>query len=301
MKMDIERLKKRKQELGYTNEEVARLSGVPLSTVQKVFGNVTKQPRRDTIIALARVLSPSMANRLQSGGDVIKAGMVKEAEFAYRIESGSVASPDEYGKRFTEKEQGEYTLEDYYLIPDERRVELIDGRIYDMTAPESTHQIVVGEVLFQLMMCVREHAMNCLPLCAPVDVQLDRDEKTMVQPDVMILCDMSKLIQRCIYGAPDFVMEVLSPSTKSKDMIVKLEKYMGAGCREYWIVDIEGGRIIVYNFETEDWPKFYSLGETVPVGISNGLCKIDLSGITGLLEQIPDEVEQQADEEQQGV
>ena len=92
--------------------------------------------------------------------------------------------------------------------------------------------------------------MDCIPLTAPVDVQLDRDEKTMLQPDVLILCDKRKLIRRCIYGAPDFVLEVLSPSTRSKDQIVKLKKYMEADCREYWIVDIENRRIVVYDFRT---------------------------------------------------
>lgn len=289
MKMDIERLKKRKEKLGYTNEEVARLSGVPLSTVQKVFGNITKQPRRDTVIALARVLDPSMANRLQSGAPVVRDDMAREAELAYRVERGDIESPDEYGKKFAEKEQGEYTLEDYYLIPDDRRVELIDGRIYDLTAPGSPHQIVVGEVLFQLKMCVREHGMDCIPLTAPVDVQLDRDEKTMLQPDVLILCDKRKLIRRCIYGAPDFVLEVLSPSTRSKDQIVKLKKYMEAGCREYWIVDIESRRIMVYDFRTNDWPKLYSFEDDIPVGISDGKCRVGLGGIIEMLESIPEE------------
>ena len=292
--MDIERLKKRKEQLGYTNEEVARLSGVPLSTVQKVFGNITKQPRRDTVIALARVLDPLMANRLQSGGDVVRAGMVKEAEFAYRVERGDIKTPDEYGKKFKDKEQGEYTLEDYYLIPDDRRVELIDGRIYDMTTPHATHQMITGEIYRQLSNCRIEHGILCLPMIAPVDVQLDRDEKTMVQPDVLILCDMDKLIGRCIYGAPEFVLEVLSPSTRSKDQIVKLKKYMEAGCREYWVVDKENEKVTVYDFGTEDWPKVWSFDDEVPVGVSEGMCRIDFSMVKDLLTRFP--VREEAEE-----
>ncbi len=284
--MDTERLKKRKEQLGYTNEEVARLSGVPLSTVQKVFGNITKQPRRDTVIALARVLDPAMANRLQSGADVVKAGMIKEAEFAYRVENGKIASLEEYGKEFAGKAQGEYTLEDYYLLPDDRRVELIDGVIYDMTAPSAAHQIVIGEVHFQLKNCRKEYGMECMPFLSPCDVQLDRDDKTMVEPDMLIVCDMDKVAGRCVYGAPDFVMEVLSPSTRSKDQILKLKKYKEAGCREYWIVDIENERISVFDFESENWPKIYSFKDEVPVAISEGLCKIDFNEVKSEMDML---------------
>lgn len=131
-------------------------------------------------------------------------------------------------------------------------------------------------------------------MIAPVDVQLDRDEKTMVQPDVLILCDMGKLIGRCIYGAPEFVLEVLSPSTRSRDQIVKLKKYMEAGCREYWVVDKENEKVAVYDFGTEDWPKVWSFDDEVPVGVSEGMCRIDFSMVKDLLTRFP--VREEAEE-----
>ena len=85
------------------------------------------------------------------------------------------------------------------------------------------------------------------------------------------------------------MLEVLSPSTRSKDQIVKLKKYMEAGCREYWIVDIESRRIMVYDFRTNDWPKLYSFVDDVPVGISDGKCRVGLGGIIEMLESIPEE------------
>ena len=113
--MTIAEMKERKIQLGYTNEMIAELSGVPLSTVQKIVAGVTEKPRYETLRAIESIL-----NRTPGG-----AGRVCEE-----------ASP------YMAKRQGEYTIEDYFKIPDERRVELIDGVIYDMTAPFSVHQMI---------------------------------------------------------------------------------------------------------------------------------------------------------------
>ena len=87
-------------------------------------------------------------------------------------------------------------------------------------------------------------------MIAPLDVQLDRDDRTMVQPDVLVVCDRSKWCGGCVYGAPDFVMEILSPSTWEKDMYVKLGKYESAGVREYWIVIRRRNGVLVYDLST---------------------------------------------------
>ena len=85
----------------------------------------------------------------------------------------------------------------------------------------------------------------CLPMISPIDVQLDCDDKTMVEPDVVIVCDRDKIINRCIYGVPDFIIEVLSKSTKKKDSVIKLNKYLNAGVREYWMIDPMKKKVIV--------------------------------------------------------
>ena len=130
------------------------------------------------------------------------------------------------------KKQGDYTLEDYYAIPDDIRVELIDGVIYDMSAPTSVHQLLTGFLFTQFMNHVMKEKGSCLPIVSPIDVQLDCDDRTMLQPDVVIVCDRKKVVHRCVYGAPDFVLEILSPSSRKKDSIIKLNKYMNAGVRE---------------------------------------------------------------------
>lgn len=113
--MTVEEMKQRKKEFGYSNEKLSELSGVPLGTVQKVLAGVTRSPRYETLIALERVLKK-------------------------QTDSIGEALPET-----SEKRQGAYTVEDYYLIPKERRVELIDGVIYDMASPTAIHQILSTE------------------------------------------------------------------------------------------------------------------------------------------------------------
>ena len=174
---------------------------------------------------------------------------------------------------------GEYTLTDYYQIPDERRVELIDGVIYDMSAPGCDHQLIAGLIHARLLAHVSSRKGTCLPMISPVDVQLDCDEKTMVQPDVVVVCDRSKVIRRCIYGAPDLVIEILSPSTRRKDVTIKLNKYIAAGVREYWIIDPDQCRVLVYDFSAAIYPVIYGFDAKIPVAIWDGDCVIDFQEV----------------------
>lgn len=268
--MTIEEMKRRKEELGYTNAELARISGVPLGTVQRVMSGETKNPRRDTWEALELALSddgygsssrwgaayndPYTGDFTGTGNDHLGdgfSGCVREV----------MAS---YGKK-----QGEYTLDDYYSFPDDIRVELIDGVIYDMTlAPMTYHQIFADEIRYQIRNCIDEKKRNCVIVTAP-DVQLDRDEKTMVQPDVVLVCDREIVIGRCVYGAPDFVVEVLSRSTRKKDMVIKLKKYMEAGVQVYWMVDLKNRKLIEYVFDGDMIPAIHGLEGRVTLSLQD--------------------------------
>ncbi len=249
--MTIQEMCQKKQQLGYSYEKIAELSNLPLSTVQKVLGGITKSPRYDTLKALEAVFEKPTAQ------------MIAEAPLSYS-----------YGKK-----QGEFTLEDYYRIPDDIRVELIDGVIYDMAAPTSLHQFISLEISVVLHEYIRKNKGRCIPLAAPVDVQLDCDEKTMLQPDVLIVCDREKFRRGIVYGAPDFIVEILSPSTRKKDLSVKLTKYMNAGVREYWIVDPDKKRVIVYDMEHDAFPEIYTFQDQVPVRIFEGKCTINFKEV----------------------
>lgn len=262
--MTILEMKERKIELGLTNEMISKASGVPLSTIQKIFGGATKAPRKMTLEAITRVLeSPkkdSSYRQSTAGSD-----MVHEPMPAY----GAA------------KEERLYTLDDYYALPDDQRVELIDGKFYEMTAPSGVHQLILGELYVQFYNCVRDHHRDCKVYLSPYDVRLDQDNYTMVQPDLVIVCQEYDHINNIRFeGAPDMVIEILSPSTRSKDMMLKLSKYYSAGVREYWIVDPKNQAVIVYYFEEEDYiPRTYTFEDKIPVGISKGFCLIDFAQI----------------------
>lgn len=247
--MTIEEMKSIKVQKGYSDAQVAAFTGITRKTVQEIF----ESPESFSGYEVLQVLEQFFE------GDKIASGVREEAA-VYEAS----------------KRQGEYTVEDYYALPDEMRVELIDGVIYNMSSPTSNHQFIAGEIYRQIANFIRENKGKCRPMISPVDVRLNCDDKTMVQPDVLILCDQSKLTNRGITGAPDFILEVLSPSTKRKDCITKLEKYREAGVKEYWMIDPHKKKVIVYRFEQEEYPLVYGLEGNVPVGIFEDKLAIDM-------------------------
>ena len=202
-------------------------------------------------------------------------GRVAEEAFCYHASAG--------------KKQGEYTLEDYYALPDERRVELIDGVIYDMSAPTFVHQDISGLIYSDLRQQIKQHGGDCMPMYAPVDVRLDCDDKTMVQPDVLILCDHSKICKWGIMGAPDFCLEIISPSTARKDYIKKLQKYTDAGVKEYWIIDPIRKMLIAYHWKDDYLPHMYPLQGEVGLELYDGAIKVDLDEVAGTIREYPEE------------
>ena len=254
--MTIAEMKQRKQELGYTNAQIAELSGIPLGTIQKIFSGETVSPRYDTLRALEKIFQ--------------KKAMLRDSAPLYAS---------------SEKKQGEYTLEDYYALPEDQRFELIDGYLYEMLAPVPLHQMIAGEVYRQIANYIFDHDGDCMPFISPIDVQLDCDNRTMVQPDVTILCKREKMTRRNLFGAPDFILEVISPSTRRKDYTKKLQKYIDAGVREYWILDPYEKRVLVYYFEGEVYSAIYGLDAPIPVNIYDGKLEIQMKHIRKWIEE----------------
>lgn len=280
--MTIEELEKRKRALGYTAEQIAEKSGVPVSTVRKIFGGVTKSPRAKTLRAIEWALG-------FAGPEV---PLVREEAFAYTMsEEGAHGRQDLH---LFGKKQGEFTLEDYYSMPEDWRGELIDGVLYDMTAPYIRHQLIGGLIYSMFLQYAVKKGGPCLPMIAPVDVQLDMDNRTIVEPDVLIVCDRSKINGRRVFGAPDFVLEVLSESTRKKDISIKTGKYVGAGVREYWIVDPRDRHVTVILTGEEDNDitiRHYTFEEKVPVHIWDGDFAVDFKDVFAyyaFTEDLPD-------------
>ena len=174
-----------------------------------------------------------------------------------------------------ERRDGLYTYGDYLKWDDDERWELIDGVAYNMTpAPSRFHQQVSAELCTQFVTLLR--GGSCKVYSAPFDVRLpegdeaDEAVKTVVQPDISIICDPSKLDDKGCKGSPDLIVEILSQATARKDMKEKLLRYERAGVREYWIADPVGKMITVYK-RTDGGlfgrPDVYGEEERIKVGI----------------------------------
>lgn len=113
---------------------------------------------------------------------------------------------------------------------------MIDGRIYNMAPSARIHQKLITELVSALHQYIRNNNGNCEVYPAPFAVFLNADDKNYVEPDISVICDKSKLTEKGCNGAPDLIMEVVSPSTQQMDYGIKLFKYRTAGVREYWII-----------------------------------------------------------------
>lgn len=159
-----------------------------------------------------------------------------------------------------------YTIEDIYALPEGQRAELIDGRIYDMAPPSRKHQGILLSLSRKIADYIDSQNGSCEVDIAPFAVLLNEDALNYVEPDISVICDKSKLDDTGCHGAPDWIIEIVSPSSKRMDYLIKLFKYRNAGVKEYWIIDESKNRITVYNF-AHDTIEEYSFSDDVPVGI----------------------------------
>jgi Uma2 family endonuclease/transcriptional regulator with XRE-family HTH domain len=296
-----------KQDLGFSYEYIAEKSGVPLSTVQKVFSRTTATPRRTTIEALNKAFDldyndwgkEKMTIHNYSDYDdepyepcvVCDSGyvseipessvnVVNEAPGSYGVTDGTSALKLSDETNIIKQVDGIGTLktiDDYLKLPEGIRVELIDGVFYDMAAPTTIHQKIGSYINIELEKYIDSNNGKCVAFIAPTDVQLDCDNKTMVQPDVLVVCDRDKITRARIVGAPDFVVEVLSESNWYHDVVRKERKYRNAGVREYWIVVPEKRTVLVYKFEKGALPTEYTFQDKIPVGIWDCKCVVDFA------------------------
>ena len=168
-----------------------------------------------------------------------------------------------------------YTIEDIYALPEGIRAELIDGQIYYMAPPSRIHQRLLFELSRTIADYITKNNGSCEVDIAPFAVFLNENDKNYVEPDISVICDRNKLNDRGCVGAPDWIIEVVSPGSRRMDYFTKLFKYRTAGVREYWLVDPDKNRITVYNFNTEDTAE-YSFTDSVQSGIYPGF-SIDFS------------------------
>ena len=174
------------------------------------------------------------------------------------------------------------TLEQYEAFPAEKRAEVFDGIVYDMASPSQIHQALSMELSNILYNYMKSKKKSCQVFSAPFDVKLSDQPLTIVQPDIMVICNKDKLDGKRCNGAPDFIIEIVSPGNPSDDYIRKLYYYKNAGVREYWIVDPRRKTVTINYFEGNIVSVQYPFDSIIKVNIYDDLY-INFSDIANLL------------------
>lgn len=169
------------------------------------------------------------------------------------------------------------TAEEYFKTTPEdsaERYELINGELTALAAPSFAHQLLLGQLFRKISDYIDSNKGSCVPVLSPFDVMLD--EYNVVQPDISIICDRSKIDDKRCNGAPDWIIELTS-SNRSNDFTRKLTLYAESKVREYWIVDLSHKKVVVYFFDESDSPNIYTFDTNIPVGIYDGKLTINIS------------------------
>lgn len=256
--MDIFDLKEKKKAAGLTNQEIADLSGIPFSTINKIFSGATKNPRYSTLLAIEEVILTKSKIPFTYNEKSYQPLMVQEAAAPYMCKARK------------------YVMEDIELLEEGVRAELINGRLYMLGAPNRIHQYILSEMLFQIKMHIHSNKGKCHVYPAPFDVKLFGDESTNVQPDIAVICDTDKLTDKGCSGPPEWLIEIVSSSNFKHDYATKLMLYQMAGVKEYWIVDPKEEMVYVHDFENTKNSKSYSFSEKILSNTLEGL-EIEIS------------------------
>lgn len=171
-----------------------------------------------------------------------------------------------------------YTIDDIYNLSEEQRAELIDGELYMLATPNRIHQKLVHFFDWTIGNYIHSKNGDCEVYPAPFAVFLNANNDIYLEPDISVICDKGKLTDNGCMGAPDWIIEIVSPSSRPMDYNKKLFKYRTAGVREYWIVDPIKQLIMVYHFEHDTFEQ-YSFSDKVKVGIYEDF-EIDFEGIS---------------------
>jgi Uma2 family endonuclease len=293
--VNIKDIRRRKKELNLTTAEIAYRAKLPVSTVSKVMTGETTRPRYITVEKINEVLArEEMLIRVRAYIDELLA-YIKEHpdedvdqikfEKEYRRRNNLDKSSLPYSKPIdtavvqpsgnlailrTERVNIEQLLD----LEQDRRLELIDGHLIVNEFPGMRHQLLVKNLGKVIDRYIDETGGECLMLNVGANVRLDEDDYNLVGPDIVVLCDSNKVEELGIIGAPDWIIEVVSPSSRGRDYKLKMCKYINAGVREYWIIDPEKEKVTTYIEGEPTMAYVYGFDDDIPVYIYEGKLKI---------------------------
>lgn len=296
--MDIKELKRRKKELKITTATLAYMADIPVSTVSKIMTGETKNPSYITIEKIDRaLLHEEMLQRIHAYKTALDEYFrtlddseeynLVEFEKNYRKKNSLNNDPIPFAKKISSDNEMDGNLaisndkrvmiSQLQSFGDDKNIELIDGKLIFSQAPLLNRQIMVQNIGEIIKKFIDKSHGKCKMFNGGVNVAIDEDEYSLLIPDIVVLCDESKLNDIGVNGAPDFVLEVVSKSTRRIDYNDKMHKYMHAGVREYWIVDPDKEKVTVYISGEPMMAYVYSFEDDIPVGIYDGELKISIN------------------------
>ncbi len=284
--MTVEELKARKKKLKLTTKELAYRADLPVGTVSKIFTGETKNPSFLTIEKLDAALEKEeKLARLQAYEAAMAqyfkehpedAGDQKKFESIYRSRLHLNNEPICYAKPMDDDLEIRDNLalqlrpmiaSDLTDLGEKKAYQLIDGRLIVAEMAGVSHQRMVRHIGRQIDQFISDNGGACEVFDVGVNVYLDADEFTLVIPDIAVVCNPSVINDKGVWGAPDWIIEVVSASTRKIDYHKKLHKYMDSGVREYWIVDIDRQMVTVCVNGEPMQVIIYGFNQGVPVTI----------------------------------
>lgn len=263
--MNIEGLKRRKKALKLTNKDIAELTGIPVSTVNKIFSGATKSPRYDTLLAIEDAI----------GKKEIQSDKITRYEYGVSTDNPMMVRETSNYALNTRK----YTEKDLDELPPGNFAELMDGILYFKGMPSLTHERMIARIRTVIDRYIETHHGECETFSSHFAMRLrdeeNAEETNVLLPDIMVVCNPDLLTEELCDGPADWVIEVASPYNSKNDYQKKAYHYRVGGVREYWIVDSQKRIVTVFNYESERMERMegitiYSFEEEIPVMIYPG-------------------------------
>ena len=185
---------------------------------------------------------------------------------------------------------GGKSIADIYALPEDAKVELIDGKLYDMAAPSMVHAMLASFLQGKISSYIEAQKGSCI-VVQNAALIMEQDAENYFIPDLMVVCDRDKVKNLWVKGAPDWIIEIVSKQSEKNDYRIKLAKYLQMGVREYWIVDPARKKVVVYAEVDNYMPHIYPIGSApenheglIPVGIYEEKLCIDTGELNKIIE-----------------
>ena len=249
--MTISDIKQLKERDGMTEEQISELTGIPLFIVDGIFSGEIEEPKYMTPLEFEELLTR------------LGIPFYHDESKGYPCLIREEATSYNYHAR-------RYALGDMEKICDIILMEVINGKMHAMSAPSRMHQFLVSKLLIRIGNHIEKKRGKCHVYPAPFGVRLFSDDETWVEPDILVICKKNIMTDSGCDGAPDLIVEIVSPNNVFHDYVTKLVKYQQAGVREYWIVDPTNERITLYYFQDPVQKVEYTYEDTISSNVMEG-------------------------------